>query len=69
MYPHGVDSLQFTGPVLSFVVGDVWMKGKEGTWRRICGGSHRETDGRTEEKYYEGVMVRTSAEEEKLNLR
>lgn len=27
MYPHGVDPLQFTGPVLSLVFWDIWTDG------------------------------------------
>lgn len=29
VYPHGVDALQFTGPVLCLVLWDVWARRRE----------------------------------------
>lgn len=38
MYPHGVDPLQFTGPVLSLVVGDICTEEIDGLKvRKITG--------------------------------
>lgn len=61
MYPHGIDPLQFIGPVLSLVLWDIWTEERDGLQvRRIKKKDKKTRRGECEKRWWKpGSKVST----------